>query len=368
MQRERVMYFMLLVIFTGWGVSIGQREERVVSPEVHPDRTVTFRYNAPDAEEVVVHTQFTEGLQKMEKDEKGVWSVTLGPAEPEIYVYGFEVDGIEVADPVSRHVLVNAWPTRSIVEIPGDGPMYYDQRPVPHGKIEMRWFKSKTFGVNRKFYVYTPPGYEKNEKKYPVVYLLHGGGGYEFIWTEMGRVNLVMDNLIADGKAEPMIIVMPYGHTPRISGENYRSVRIQRFEKFFLNDLMPYVEANYRTAKGRENRAIAGLSMGGSQTLNIGIKHLDKFSSFGVFSNGIGDLDEYKKTHGEQLKLMNEKADVFWLACGTDDFLFVRYENTIEFLKENDIEHTANTTGGAHTWLNWRKYYYKFAQLIFKKK
>jgi enterochelin esterase family protein len=131
---------------------------------------------------------------------------------------------------------------------------------------------------------------------------------------------------------------------------------------------MPYVEANYRIADGRENRAIAGLSMGGSQTLNIGIKHLDRFSSFGVFSNGIGDIDEYKETHGEQLKLMNEKADVFWLACGTDDFLFERYENTLEFLKENDIKHTANTTDGAHTWLNWRKYYYEFAQLIFKEK
>jgi enterochelin esterase family protein len=133
---------MLIVVFMGCGVCIGQREERVVSPEVHPDRTVTFRYHAPDADEVVVHTQFTEGLQEMKKDEKGVWSVTLGPAEPEIYVYGFGVDGIELADPVSRHVLVNAWPTRSIVEIPGDEPMYYDQIPVPHGKIEMNWFES----------------------------------------------------------------------------------------------------------------------------------------------------------------------------------------------------------------------------------
>lgn len=274
--------------------AVRREDERVISPQVHEDRTVTFRFHAPDAEEVIVYTQFTEGLQYMKKGTRGVWSVTLGPAEPGIYVYGFAVDEIEVADPVSRHVLVNAWPTRSIVEIPGDKPMYYDQRPVPHGRIHMNWFESKTLGVNRKFYVYTPPDYEKSKKSYPVVYLMHGGGGYEFIWTEMGRVNLVMDNLIADGKAKPMIIVMPYGHTPRIPGENYRAVRIQRFENYFLNDLIPYVEANYRIAGGRENRVMAGLSMGGSQTLNIGIKHLDKFSSLGVFSNGIGNIEKFK--------------------------------------------------------------------------
>jgi enterochelin esterase-like enzyme len=346
--------------------AVQRREERVVSPEVHEDRTVTFRFHAPDAEEVKVGTQFTEGLQDMKKDARGVWSARLGPAEPEIYVYGFVVDGIELADPVSRDVLVNAWPTRSIVEIPGDKPMYYDQRPVPHGRVQMNWFESKTLGVNRKFYVYTPPGYEKNKKSYPVVYLMHGGGGYEFIWTDLGRVNLVMDNLIADGKAKPMIIVMPYGHTPRIPGENYRAVRIQRFEDYFLNDLIPYVEANYRIAEGRENRAMAGLSMGGSQTLNIGIKHPDKFSSLGVFSNGIGNIEKFKKTHREYLDSMNEKVDVFWLACGRDDFLFERYEETLAFLKEKNIKHTSHTTDGAHTWLNWRRYFYEFAQLIFK--
>lgn len=346
--------------------AVRREDERVISPQVHEDRTVTFRFHAPDAKEVGVYTQFTEGLQAMKKGTRGVWSVTLGPAEPEIYVYGFVVDDIELADPVSRHVLVNAWPTRSIVEISGDEPMYYDQRPVPHGTVHMNWFESQTLGVDRKLYVYTPPGYEKNKKSYPVVYLLHGGGGYEFIWTEMGRVNLVMDNLIADGKAEPMIIVMPYGHTPRIPGENYRVVRIQRFEDYFLNDLIPYAEANYRIAEGREKRVMAGLSMGGSQTLNIGIKHLDKFSSLGVFSNGIGNIEKFKQTHGKYLDSMNEKVDVFWLACGRDDFLFERYEETLVFLNAKNIKHTANITDGAHTWLNWRRYFCEFSQLIFK--
>ncbi len=367
MKTRTIFNFVLTVVLLPLVFSFAQDDEELVSPEVHPDKTVTFRFRAPDAKEVGVYTQFTNDYHTLQKDDKGIWSIRLGPAEPEIYVYGFVVDDIELADPWNRNVLVNEWPTRSIVEIPDDKPMYYDQRPVPHGKIEMNWFESKTLSVNRKIYVYTPPGYEHNDKSHPVVYLLHGGGGWEFIWTEMGRVNLVLDNLIAEGKAKPMIIVMPYGHTPRIAGENYRSVRIQRFEKFFLNDLIPYVESNYRIKDGRENTVIAGLSMGGSQTLNIGIKHLDKFSSLGVFSNGIRNLESFKNTHGEFLKTINDEVDIFWLACGTDDFLFERYESTIKFLKENNIQHIENTTGGAHTWLNWRKYFYEFAQLIFKK-
>lgn len=139
----------------------------------------------------------------------------------------------------------------------------------------------------------------------------------------------------------------------------------KRFENYFLNELIPYAEANYRIAKGRENRVMAGLSMGGSQTLMIGIKHLDKFSSLGVFSNGIRNIDRFKETHGEYLDVMNEKVDVLWLACDRDDFLFERYEKTIAFLNEENINHTGNTTGGAHTWLNWRRYFYEFAQLIF---
>jgi len=348
--RKRTIYCLLILLFLGWQVCLTQSEE--VSPRVHSDRTVTFRLRAPDADKVSVYTQFTDGDQVMKKGDEGIWSITLGPAKPGIYVYGFNVDGVEMSDPRNRDVLVNAWPTRSIVEIPSDRPMYYEQRPVPHGTIQIHWFESKTLGVNRKFYVYTPPGYltDKKQTRYPVLYLLHGAGGYEFIWTDMGRVNLVMDNLIADGKAKPMIIVMPYGH----------------FESYLLNDLIPFVEANYRIAKGKENRAMAGLSMGGSQTINIGIKHLDMFSSLGVFSNGIGDLQEFEKTNAEQLASMNDKLDLLWLGCGRDDFLFERYKNTLEFLKEKDIKHISNTTDGAHTWINWRRYFYEFAQLIFK--
>lgn len=366
MRTKSLIFFILFIMGMPFSLSIAQDADQVVSPEVHPDRTVTFRFRAPDADHVGVFTQFTNEYHAMKKDAGGVWSITLGPVEPNIYVYGYVVDGIKVADPWSRNVLVNEWPTRSIVEIPGDEPMYYDHRPVPHGKIEMNWFESKTLGVNRKFYVYTPPGYDQNDISYPVVYLHHGGGGYEFIWTEMGRVNHVMDNLIADGKAEPMIIVMPFGHVPRIAGEDYAATRFQRYEDFLFNDLIPYVESSYRIAEGRENRAMAGLSMGGSQTLYIGVKHIDKLSSLGVFSSGIRDVESYKETYGEYLAQMNDKIDVFWLSCGTDDFLFERYEATIKFLNDENINHVENTTGGAHTWLNWRRYFYEFAQLIFK--
>ena len=199
---------------------VEQERARPVSPTVHADRTVTFRMDAPGADEVVVYTQFTDGSQAMEKDETGVWSVTLGPADPGIYVYGFAVDDVAMSDPNNKLVLVNQWPDRSLVEIPDDGQRYFDQRPVAHGEIRINWIESETLGVNRKFYVYTPPGYDKNKKKYPIVYLSHGGGGYEFIWTDMGRVNLVLDNLIADKKAVPMIVVMPFGHTRVSRGSN----------------------------------------------------------------------------------------------------------------------------------------------------
>ena len=344
---------------------LGEAQDRW-RPVVHADRTVTFRMDAPGADTVAMHTQFTDGLQAMVKDDGGVWSVTLGPAAPGIFVYGFVLNGVGMPNPNNRLVLVNAWPDRGLVEIPGDEPLYFEQRPVPRGQIRINWIESETLGVNREFYVYTPPGYDKNKKKYPVVYLLHGSGGYEFSWAEMGRVNFVLDNLIADGKAAPMIVVMPYGHTPRIEGQQYRAQRRQRFESYFLEDLIPNIEANYRVKKGAENRALAGLSMGGSQTLYTGILHSDKFNWLGVFSNGISDVAAFKESHGAQLATLNDDVELLWVACGTDDFLFERYEAMLEFFAEEGIEHVVNTTGGAHNWLNWRRYFYDFSQLIFK--
>jgi len=366
-QKKLTIQCLLVVLCLAPQVCIAQQRERLVSPEVHADRTVTFRFRAPNADEVRVHTQFTDDEHSMKKDDNGTWTITLGPAEPGIYVYGFSVDGVDMADPANRYVLVNQWPTRSLVEIPGDQPMYYDQRPVPHGTVHMHWIEAKTLGVNRKFYLYTPPGYDSAQSEHPVLYLLHGMGGYEFIWTDMGRVNLVMDNLIADGKATPMIIVMPYGHVPRIEGEDRRSRgRTARFEKYLLDDLIPFVEGHYRVAKGPKNRAIAGLSMGGGQSINIGIRHLDMFSALGVFSMGIRQPATFGETYAAELGSINDKLDLLWLGCGRDDFLFERYAQTLEFLAERNVKHVAHTTDGAHTWLNWRAYLYEFAQLIFK--
>ena len=249
-----------------------QRSAPFVSPEIHPDKTVTFRFRAPNAKDVKLNSQITSEPLQMTKDEKGIWSVTIGPVRPDIYPYCFVVDNVQVADPNNAFLFANERFKFSLADIPGDQPLIHSLQDVPHGNLSYRYYNSSTLGRTRTLVIYTPPGFDMNGKtKYPVLYLIHGGSDTEETWTKVGRANLIADNLIAQGKARPMIIVMPYANVfpgPMDGG----------FTKEMINDILPFVEANYPVVPDGKHRAVAGFSVGGGQTLNIGLTNPDKFA------------------------------------------------------------------------------------------
>jgi enterochelin esterase family protein len=336
-----------------------QRRPRIVSPEVKSDRTVTFRFHAPQAHQVLVAVEYQDGLRPLRLDENGVWAVTLGPFEPELYSYNFVVDGVAVVDPLNPNIKIGVRTTNSLLDVPGDPPLFFEERPVPRGTVHLHRYESKTLGITRGLNVYTPAGYETDPKAtYPVFYLLHGAGDNERGWSTISRANAILDNLIAEKKAVPMIIVMPDGHAPRTEGED------NPFHKDLIEEVIPYVEAKYRTKTGPANRALAGLSMGGFQTLDIGISRQDLFGRIGVFSAGI--RESYEQTHGPFLDTANKNLYLFWIGIGKTDFLMERNENLLQLLEKKNVKHTFRLSEGGHTWKNWRHYLHEFLQLIFK--
>lgn len=336
-----------------------QIRQRIISPEVGIDGMVTFHFYAPQAHMVCVSVEYFTGLRPLRRGEDGIWSVTLGPFEPELYSYSFVVDGISTVDPRNPFVKIGTGTTQSLLDIPGDPPLFYDERPVPRGVVHLHRYDSKTLGITRGLNVYTPPGYSQNQgAAYPVLYLLHGAGDNERGWSTIGRANVILDNLIAEKKAVPMIVVMPDGHAPRVEGiEN-------PFGEDLIKDIIPFIEYNYRIEKSSHFRALAGLSMGGFQTLDIGIRHSDFFNWIGVFSGGINE--SYEKTHGGFLGSANEKFELFWVAIGKIDFLWERNERLLKLLQAKGVRHTSVTSEGGHTWKNWRAYLHEFAQLLFR--
>ena len=336
-----------------------QRRPRIISPEVKGDRTVTFRFQAPRAHQVLVSVEYLDGLRSLRPGDDGVWSVTLGPFEPELYSYNFIVDGVAVIDPLNPTIKIGTRITHSLLDIPGDPPLFFEERPVPRGTVHLHRYESKALRITRGLNVYTPPEYDTDTKaSYPVLYLLHGAGDDERGWSTIGRANVILDNLISERKAVPMIIVMPDGHAPRTEGVD------NPFKDDLIEGIIPYVEARYRTKKGAINRALAGLSMGAFQTLDIGISRQDLFGWIGVFSGGIRDT--YKQTHGPFLDSANKNFKLFWIGIGKTDFLWDSNENLLKLLKEKKIEHTFRLSEGGHTWKNWRYYLNEFSQLIFK--
>ncbi|MHC4170349.1 MAG: alpha/beta hydrolase-fold protein [Planctomycetota bacterium] len=327
---------------------------------------MTFSLRAPDAESVGVKVQFAQGLKPMTKDGSGVWSVTLGPAEPDIYSYSFTVDGLQVVDPANSWLKVWLRTAQNLVEVPGTKPMFFAEQKVPHGTLHRHKYPSKSLGVTRGLYVYTPPGYETNRTaKYPVLYLFHGYGDDESAWTVVGRANVIVDNLIARKKAEPFIIVMPYGHTPSTPPEMRSIGRYKAFEKDLVEDVIGYVEKSYRVRADQENRAVAGLSMGGGQSLTVGLGNLDTFGWVGAFSSAIPRNEEVKKLLAEP-KSINDKLNLLWIGCGRKDFLFDANQKFFGRLKADGIEHVAHISDGGHDWRIWRRYLSEFVPLLFR--
>jgi enterochelin esterase family protein len=346
--------------------------ERLQSPEVLADRQVTFRIFAPKATEVTLTGDWlgSTAPPKLTKDDRGVWSVTLGPLEPSIYIYSFNVDGVAVPDPVNPKVKLRARTSASLLEVKDAQPAFWEARDVPHGTVEINWQKSKAIdGETRAIWIYTPPGYAKSTSRYPVLYLLHGSNDTAAGWTMAGSANFVMDNLLAERKAAPMIVVMPFGHATPFGAPAAPGgvTNDSLFEEYLLKDVVPTVEARYRVAPGRENRAIAGLSMGGGQSVRIGLGHLDLFSSVASFSGATpGDFETRFAGLLKDPKATNEKLKNLWIGCGQQDSLFPRSKTLSELLTKHQVQHVFRATEGVHNYTVWRKYLAEYAPLLFR--
>jgi enterochelin esterase-like enzyme len=343
---------------------------RVISPEISPDRRVTFRLRAPQAQLVVLTGEFTKGTNDFVKGPDGVWSVTIGPIEPEIYSYNFTIDGVRTIDPGNAVVKTGsiANTTASLLEVPGAAPAFYDGQPVPHGQIRTDWYQSKSLNQLRRLTVYVPPGYDDARERLPVLYLLHGAQADETAWTKLGRVNLILDNLLAKQKAKRFIVVMPFGYGVDPNGSEQRQ-NTARFSRDLLEDVIPYVETHYRAETNRDSRALIGLSMGGGEALSIGLNHLERFSYVGGFSAGIGGATNYVNTYASLIanpELANSQLHLLWLGCGKQDGSHLRdLRNFTEFLTDHKIRYTLRETEGAHTWTVWRRYLNEVAPLLF---
>ena len=291
-----------------------------ISPEVHADRTVTFRIQAPRAGEVTFNGDWIVGAKpKLTKGDKGLWSVTLGPLPPGLFIYSFNVDGVALPDALNPDVKLRARTAGSIVVVPGDEPASSDARDVPHGTVEINWHRSAVLGQMRQVWVYLPPGYAQDRRKYPILYLLHGRNGTAADWTQAGLVNFIMDNLIAERRAEPMIVVMPWLHALSFDAPPIESN--DALGRYLLGDVLPLVEGKYRVARDRAHRALFGLSLGGAATLAIGLNHPELFSHLAAYSTG-GPLPELEKRilpALEHADALNKQLKLLWMGCGKSD-------------------------------------------------
>ncbi|MBN9658062.1 MAG: esterase [Acidobacteria bacterium] len=344
-----------------------------VSPEVHADRRVTFRLYAPKASEVLLMGSpgILEAIKKpmpLERGDKGVWSLTVGPLDPGFYTYGYAIDGgLRMPDPSNPNLEQRRWGPTSLFVVPGESKAVFEERQVPHGTVHVSFYDSPNLKTQRSFYVYTPPGYEAGKRKYPVLYLLHGNGQIEASWTWTGRANVILDNLIADGKVKPMIVVMPYGHVGReiktpASAPANPGADMASIEKELLTGVKPLVESKYRVLTDRNHRAIGGLSMGAAQSLQIGLHNLDQFAYIAAFSGG-GNRAEWEKADASML---NRKLKVLWLGCGTEDFAYPGVKSMHDLLTSKDVKHVWNESGAGHSWPNWQVYLSKYAPLLFR--
>jgi enterochelin esterase-like enzyme len=342
------------------------------SPEVHADRRVTFRFRAPNAKEVMLGREGAP-RQAMHKDEQGLWTLTTEPLEPDFYGYSFEADGVGLIDPVNPLLKPNLLNTTNMVHVPGPASLPWEVSAVPRGAVHRHFYRSGVVGDDRDFYVYTPPGYTAGGAPHPVLYLLHGYSDDASGWTAVGRAHVILDNLIAQGKARPMLVVMPLGYgapefVPRgfavFRDDALRKRNYDRFREALLTEVVPEVERTYRVATGRGTRAIAGLSMGGTESLIVGLNELDRFAWVGAFSSG-GLSEDFAADFPALDSRANERLRLLWIACGTEDRLIDVNRRLRQWLDTKGVKHSAVETPGGHTWMVWRRYLATFAPMLF---
>jgi enterochelin esterase family protein len=375
----------------------GQAPAPIVSPEILPDGRVTFRLLAREATSVSVTGDWPGGIEStttpMVKDDTGVWSATVGPLKPEFWIYTFSVNGVTTLDPRNIHTRRNTTRIENTLLVPGPESADYMVNAVPHGTVSLQWYPSPTVNATRRAYVYTPPGYEQGTERYPVLYLLHGGSGDEDAWSSCGRATQILDNLIAQGKAKPMIVVMPNANVTRIAAPDFVPAppalpanrdpgRFPKFPASLVKDLIPFIDKTYRTRTDRDSRAIAGLSVGGAQTMYTAFNHLDLFAWVAAFSGGYPVMpgvaidvpppanaaslrgpDLTKSLDPEKFAALlpqldasaNHRLRLLYISIGTADTLMTAHNVVKQVLKDQGVTYTLmEFPGYIHEWPVWR--------------
>ncbi|UZD23626.1 alpha/beta hydrolase-fold protein [Algoriphagus halophytocola] len=370
--------------------------QQITSPEIHDDSRVTFRISAPNAENVQVTGDFLPtvkmetpmgemdgpGAAELIKNEQGIWSFTTESLSPELYSYSFIVDGLRTTDPNNPFLIRDVASVTNVFLVGEGQAALYQVKDVPHGSVSRRWYDSPGLGMDRRLTVYTPPGYEQSKEKFPVLYLLHGAGGDEEAWIALGRTAQIMDNLIAQGKAKPMIVVMPNGNVIQDAAPGEGSEGMYKpnfmvpktmdgtYEANFM-DIVKFVENNYQVKANKANRAIAGLSMGGYHTMHISRYYPNTFDYMGLFSAAIMPREDatgkvYSDIDGTLKTQMDNGYELYWIAIGKTDFL---YDANTEFrakLDEMGMPYEYVESEGGHIWRNWRVYLTQFVPMLFQ--
>jgi enterochelin esterase-like enzyme len=388
MKKISLFLIILIVLFMS---SFAQQAlwggKEIVSPEVQSDNSVTFRLHAPNAAEVKLSGEWmpaegwTPGSVAMQKDDKGIWTYTTAQLEPELYSYFFLIDGFRVTDPSNPFIVRDVASVMNILIIGGRQSDLYKVNKVPHGTVARRWYNSPTLGKDRRITIYTPPGYEYSSEKYPVLYLLHGAGGDEEAWITLGRTAQILDNLIAQGKVQPMIVVMPNGNVSQSAapGEGIRGFYKPQFMvpntmdgsfEASFPDIMYFVEDNYRVKEEKASRALAGLSMGGFHSLHISRYYPNTFDYVGLFSAAIlpnqnVSHEVYTDIDGSLKKQKENGYKLYWIGMGKTDFLYDSGRNYREKLDNLGMEYVYRESEGGHVWRNWRIYLSEFVPLLF---
>lgn len=389
MKNLKLRSLLLVAFFMGIFILPSQAQwgrKPVISPEIKTDNSIVFRIYAPQSKSVKLSGSWMSGwgtTVDLIRNDTGLFEVPVSALPSEMYMYSFYVDGVQTLDPANVAIVRDGQRNQSVLMVPGDKANIYGVNDVPHGTLEKVWYESPTLGMNRRMYVYTPPTYKSSTDKFPVLYLLHGGGGDEDAWTSLGRTPQILDNLIASGQVKPMIVVMTNGNpgdaaapgdapATKPAQTEVFNMGSGKFEESLIKDVIPFIEKNYRAISKKESRAVTGLSMGGIQTMNLAFKYPDSFSYFGVMSMGLVDMSRFgvktdeKQREADLQKLKNSGYKLYWVACGKTDFLYQSVIDLKKFLDDRSFSYIYRESEGGHTWDNWRIYLSEFTPMIFK--